>query len=104
MAPERVKMTSMHTQPPGPNDGFEEAKRVPRRKDTKHFCKGNKKHPHALDIRYDPKIPGLTPHMCRTPSWTDRYICYHEEYCTNCGKVLKYSLGTECPEYPHRRN
>lgn len=92
----------MHTPPPEPEDGFVEAKRAPAKKDTKHFCHGKPNKPHTPDIRMQRWTASLSREVvCRpSPYLEGYYSCYHEEYCTGCGKVIQWNLGRErCPTH-----
>ncbi len=83
-------------------------KRTPhRRKDTKRWCKGHIGRAHTPEIRTNtrwtrtyscglPRESAFNTLFGRDADWT----CYHEEACTTCGKVLRYSIAkNECPTF-----
>lgn len=74
------------------------------KKDRRRWCRGKKGVEHVTEI------------VMYTPSWWDQYHeeerscfwwrgahiwrCYHQEICTNCGKILQHTLGDDCPDKP----
>jgi hypothetical protein len=79
-----------------------------KKKDTKKWCRGKvgREHvPHITKGNY-----GGTSN-CKDAPWFiknksgelkpfDRYICWHQRSCQNCGKVLEWYLPKEqCPDY-----
>lgn len=64
------------------------------KKDTRRWCKGKPGREHQLDIRRS------SHGFPCGPNWSSRYWCWHERYCTVCGKIMT-TLGLkpdECPD------
>lgn len=80
--------------------GGEPPERQPRgRKDTRHWCRGKEGVEHIVQIRpRDPKWgdPNRVCHLWQPHPKYSRWICYEQEICTTCGKILKHSLGAKC--------
>jgi hypothetical protein len=78
-----------------------------RRKNTKRWCKGHVGRAHTLAVRTStrwtrtytcglPQQGSFNTLFGRDNDWT----CYHEQACTTCGKVLRWSIPkSECPTY-----
>lgn len=86
---------------------------------SKNHCR-KKGIPHQLALRIDPYIASLIryPRQHGRPwtkgcgwvrwHWPDepekwKYRCYHQQYCTTCGKILFQRLkNADCPDYAPR--
>ncbi len=70
------------------------------KKDTRKWCRGEEGVKHVTEIRL---ARDAFPRGCYRPEWrSDVWICSHEEICVKpdgCGKVMRESLGDECPDY-----
>lgn len=84
------------------------------RKDRKRWCRGK------VGVEHVPKVVMSKTWVyvltrdgkergCRWlsmnywhPEKHQRYACYHERRCTQCGKVLKEGLGRDCPTFKPR--
>jgi hypothetical protein len=78
-------------------------KRAPGKKD-KNLCKAaHWKGPHTPELRMGPVYGRMGSRCGWGVSWHSSgpaYLCYHEEVCTGCGKVMRISIGKEeCPAY-----
>lgn len=92
-------------------DGFEQAKKAPGKKNTKRWCKGKVGREHVIDIRKIRWVQSRITVSCgwrarwdyRSRGWdydNPRWACHHEEYCTVCGKITKHHpTPTECPDF-----
>lgn len=86
----------------------DEPRHVPpsgRYKDKKHWCRGKiggQRHTGVIELRRDraPWLPVNGP-RCFRPEWGTWWHCDHREICSNplCRKVLRWSLGEDCPDY-----
>lgn len=83
------------------------------RKERRRWCRGKVGVEHTLAIRpndpkwhYSKQECGYSKNLPRKP-----WLCYEQEFCTDCGKILQHSIGTaactvrraseggaECPE------
>lgn len=68
------------------------------KKDRRRWCRGKVGIEHTTAIRdknprwrYNEQICGNPKHL-RLFGW----ICYEQEYCTECGKILRHTLGKDC--------
>jgi hypothetical protein len=69
------------------------------KKDTKRWCRGKEGQPHLLGTQIKPAWLSLG-RTCQSGHWLFSG-CYHEEYCTRCGKVTKWMLDwKDCPDNP----
>lgn len=91
-------------------------RKSPAKKNTKAWCKGKIGRAHIPEIRVSSYHSSMyEKYPCRVVESFGRYwlgsdsdlgdnrrwVCYHEEYCSNCGKILTPS-GIEikqCPEF-----
>lgn len=66
------------------------------KKDTRRWCRGK------VGIEHEPivqKRPGYWQDKpCKWSQVVPLLACNHEEVCKNCGKILKWTLGDDCPE------
>ena len=75
--------------------------RAPRRKNTRRWCRGKVGVPHTPAIREgDPKeqVPDWLK-RCGTNSWTGKWRCAEQEYCTRCGKIIRRRVE-RCSKQP----
>lgn len=94
-------------------DGWERATKAPAKKNTKKWCKGKTGVEHKPEIRKSRYHASMGDKaFCRwVPRWTGwrsggwdyknpRWLCFHEEFCTTCGKITRHTIDREeCPEY-----
>lgn len=81
-------------------------------KDRRHWCKGKQGTPHKEALRR--RVYGRDVHEpCHYwPCWRKGRIftgyqwrCHHQQFCHNCGKVLKRSISRpNCPDFIARGN
>lgn len=79
----------------------EQSEAMPHRsnKNTKRWCRGRVGREHTPDIRFNPHLSENTT-KCGVPTWTNSFWCWHQRFCTTCGKVLVQHLPKEeCPAY-----
>lgn len=81
------------------------------RKNTKRWCKGKVGREHKRALRASQKLSRTYTCGWSSSIWRNAFRqnggnsfwdCYHEEYCTACGKIMRdpWQLGdTECPDY-----
>lgn len=67
------------------------------KKDTKRWCRGK------VGVEHEPIVRKRAGYWhdkpCRGSVVSlDWLACNHEEACVNCGKILKWALGKDCPE------
>jgi hypothetical protein len=78
------------------------------RKNTRRWCRGKVGVEHVLEIRLGKHAEyrcTITPDstVCyRTDITPKRWRCSHERYCVNCGKILNYSIGVDCPDFTEK--
>jgi hypothetical protein len=69
------------------------------RKDRRRWCRGKVgiKHQTTISIWKIYLARGITDCYQYQPGkkWT-RWICVEQESCTQCGKILRHTLGPEC--------
>jgi hypothetical protein len=79
-----------------------------RYKDKKNWCRGKiggKRHEDYLAIRISSWARSLRWYtegqpICNRSEWNERYWnCHHEQFCTNCDKIVQHSLGNRCPDF-----
>lgn len=94
-------------------NGWEIAKKAPAKKNTKKWCRGKVGVEHVLDIRKGRYFESLGDRViCRWRAtwkgWSHggwdaldpKWLCFHEEYCVNCGKITRTQLDPkECPNF-----
>lgn len=103
----------------------EQPARHHRRRSTRKWCRGKVGVEHQPAIRLNryaeslqlyprhqagarSSIPPWRP-VCGWLDWSWRvfkdwrYLCRHERYCTNCGKILAHLKDAECPDYSPRK-
>lgn len=95
-----------HRKIPPANDAW---KRTPGKKNTVKWCKGHVGREHKVEFRLrDQWSHGWTcralteEEKSRKYFWhmhaDDTWVCYHEEFCTVCGKIMEWSVNpTRCP-------
>lgn len=81
---------------------------APAKKDTRRWCKGKVGREHQTELRMQRWATALRRevHCGYAPDFfsdSDGWHCYHEKYCTVCGKVFWYD-SVECPEKPKGGN
>ena len=76
------------------------------KKNTKRWCKGHVGREHAAELTISTKWSRTytcgRPGEGRISFWgSDRdWTCYHEDVCTTCGKVLRWSVPkADCPVF-----
>lgn len=81
---------------------------VPRhrsRKNTRRWCRGKVGVEHDRATRVSRNVTyrltrDPTSRVCYRPEWyPTSWWCNHEHYCTVCGKILRWSLGEDCPDF-----
>ena len=65
-----------------------------KRKDTVRWCKGKEGVEHVYEIRR--WRPDWISDCRQRPSWAQ--WCFHEKYCTSCGKIIRFLDPSECPD------
>ncbi|MEV8610285.1 hypothetical protein AB0383_20560 [Amycolatopsis sp. NPDC051373] len=84
----------------------EQTKRAPGKKDRKKWCRGKEGVPHVVETRFErwaitgrhgfeDRCGWFINHRTGKPMW---YSCAHEDYCTNCGRIMSRSKS-QCPDY-----
>jgi hypothetical protein len=73
-------------------------------KSTKKWCKGKLGKQHKVELVVPPNIPGWKREGCRWASWQCKdgyrfYLCNHVWICTECGKHVKDTKRTDCPDF-----
>lgn len=78
-----------------------------RRKDRRRWCRGKvgTEHHTALSVWSVYAARGITECHQYQPGkrWT-RWICVEQERCTQCGKILRHTLGSDCSTLKARRD
>lgn len=83
---------------------------VPARKNTKRWCKGKVGREHKPALRVTQWLSRAYTCGWVVNSWRAAlrgggskpfWECYHEEYCTVCGKIVQHWLSDKktCPDY-----
>ena len=77
---------------------------VPRhrsRKDTRRWCRGKVGVEHQTEVRLDRPAwkRDDVPDCYRPEWWPSSWWCNHQEVCTVCNKILRWSLERDCPRY-----
>jgi hypothetical protein len=76
------------------------------RKNTRRWCKGKVGREHSPVVQHQKERNGWRKAWtCGPRKWgisAGRWGCWHEEVCTTCGKVLRWTLGDECPDRPRQ--
>ncbi len=85
-------------------DGPEETAGKPKRKkDTKRWCRGKEGVEHIPEIKKRQGYGGFRSCKMLNVS-SERYpsiwSCNHELVCANCGKIIEWTLGDDCPDKP----
>ncbi len=72
-----------------------------KKKNTKKWCGGKEGRQHQIEIilsdRYGTKV------KCGNKMFRPMWLCYHQEKCNVCGKILKYSLDKKCPKFENNK-
>jgi hypothetical protein len=83
-----------------PDELRDRVKSLPGKKNTREWCRGKVGRYHDVEVRRQPHVSDDT--AChRWPFGNSSYqiwLCYHQIYCVNCGKILNHSLGDDCPD------
>jgi hypothetical protein len=84
-----------------PEDLRDRVKSLPGKKNTKEWCRGKVGRHHEVEVRRVPHLGHDTD--CHRWPYGDEFskiwLCYHEIHCVNCGKILKHTLGDDCPDW-----
>lgn len=84
-----------------PEELRERVKSLPGKKNTREWCKGKVGRHHEVEMRRAPHVSDDTG--CHRWPYGDEdskiWLCYHQIYCVNCGKVLTHALGDDCPDW-----
>ncbi len=85
------------------------AKRAPRRKNTKRWCRGKEGREHVVVVARDSYFSDENRWKCgMVRSWKNRdewvWRCFHILRCENCGKILErgdgyLGQGEKCPDF-----
>lgn len=79
----------------------ERARPIRGRKDRRRWCRGKVGIEHQKAIRTNKFYLARDRTGCYDwqpgERWS-RWICVEQEYCTQCGKILRHTLGPECTQ------
>ena len=83
-------------------DTLNPTKRAPGRK-AKSWCKPNRG-PHTPVMVKAKERTGSSCHWrlswaWRSKDWTLGWLCFHQEECSGCGKVIRVAAGQDCPDW-----
>lgn len=75
------------------------------KKNTRRWCKGKVGREHTPEIRHTGERNGWAKGwVCGPRRWGLKgWSCHHEEICTTCGKLLRWTLGGDCPDLDRSR-
>lgn len=75
-------------------------RRFGKKKDTRRWCKGKRGREHTPTTQLVSERNGWRRGACGISLWISagQWWCRHEEICTTCGKVLRWTLGIDCPD------
>lgn len=70
------------------------------RKDRRRWCRGKVGVEHVTEVQADHGRRGQHTPLCWRSEWMPRdWNCGHQEVCTNCGKIVRRTLGVDCPAF-----
>lgn len=72
------------------------------KKNTRRWCRGKNGVEHVTEVRLNNMSRFLWDRdkSCYRSEWNSkRWWCNHERFCVNCGKIMKYSLENDCPDF-----
>lgn len=75
-----------------------------RRKNTRRWCRGKEGVEHVTEVRLSKdatyRAERGMPSTCYRAEWYDRrWWCSHEEVCIKCGKIIRWTLDDDCPNF-----